>query len=156
MPINQVSQQLNSVVMALAGAERIFALLDEESETDDGYVTLVNAAIENGKIKESKERTGIWAWKHYHKDTDTTDYIRLTGDVVFDDVDFGYTPEKLSFTMLIYMLLLVRRLPLLAQLVQEKLLLQTLLTVFMIFRTVKSDTMELILTRLKRMICVIP
>lgn len=95
MPINQVSQQLNSVVMALAGAERIFALLDEESETDDGYVTLVNAAIENGKIKESKERTGIWAWKHYHKDTDTTDYIRLTGDVVFDDVDFGYTPEKI-------------------------------------------------------------
>lgn len=95
MPINQVSQQLNSVVMALAGAERIFALLDEESETDEGYVTLVNAAIENGKIKESKERTGIWAWKHYHKDTDTTDYIRLTGDVVFDDVDFGYTPEKI-------------------------------------------------------------
>lgn len=95
MPINQVSQQLNSVVMALAGAERIFALLDEESETDDGYVTLVNAASENGKIKESKERTGIWAWKHYHKDTDTTDYIRLTGDVVFDDVDFGYTPEKI-------------------------------------------------------------
>lgn len=95
MPINQVSQQLNSVVMALAGAERIFALLDEESETDEGYVTLVNATIENGKIKESKERTGIWAWKHYHKDTDTTDYIRLTGDVVFDDVDFGYTPEKI-------------------------------------------------------------
>ena len=95
MPINQVSQQLNSVVMALAGAERIFALLDEESETDEGYVTLVNASIENGKIKESKERTGIWAWKHYHKDTDTTDYIRLTGDVVFDDVDFGYTPEKI-------------------------------------------------------------
>lgn len=95
MPINQVSQQLNSVVMALAGAERIFALLDEESETDDGYVTLVNATIENGEIKESKERTGIWAWKHYHKDTDTTDYIRLTGDVVFDDVDFGYTPEKI-------------------------------------------------------------
>lgn len=95
MPINQVSQQLNSVVMALAGAERIFALLDEESETDEGYVTLVNAAIENGEIKESKERTGIWAWKHYHKDTDTTDYIRLTGDVVFDDVDFGYTPEKI-------------------------------------------------------------
>lgn len=95
MPINQVSQQLNSVVMALAGAERIFALLDEESETDEGYVTLVNATIENGEIKESKERTGIWAWKHYHKDTDTTDYIRLTGDVVFDDVDFGYTPEKI-------------------------------------------------------------
>lgn len=95
MPINQISQQLNSVVMALAGAERIFSLLDEESEVDDGYVTLVNATVENGEIKESKSRTGIWAWKHYHKDTDTTDYIRLTGDVVFDDVDFGYNAEKI-------------------------------------------------------------
>lgn len=95
MPINQISQQLNSVVMALAGAERIFRLLDEKSEVDDGYVTLVNATVENGEIKESKTRTGIWAWKHYHKDTDTTDYIRLTGDVVFDDVDFGYNPDKI-------------------------------------------------------------
>lgn len=95
MPINQISQQLNSVVMALAGADRIFKLLDEECEVDDGYVTLVNATKKDGVITESKKRTGVWAWKHYHKDTDTTDYKLLTGDVVFDDVDFGYNPEKI-------------------------------------------------------------
>ena len=95
MPINQVSQQLNSIVMALAGAQRVFALLDEEPETDEGYVTLVNAREENGKLTETKERTGVWAWKHYHKENGTTDYIRLRGDVVFNDVDFGYTDEKM-------------------------------------------------------------
>ena len=95
MPINQISQQLNSVVMALAGAERIFKLLDEEPEIDNGYVSLVNAVEENGIIKESENRTGMWAWKHYHKDSNTTDYIKLTGDVVFDDVDFGYNPDKI-------------------------------------------------------------
>ncbi|MDO5346540.1 MAG: ABC transporter ATP-binding protein [Lachnospiraceae bacterium] len=95
MPINQVSQQLNSIVMALAGAERIFRLLDEEPEQDNGYVTLVNARIENGELVEAgKERTGIWAWKHFHQADGTTDYQRLEGDVVFDGVDFGYTPEK--------------------------------------------------------------
>lgn len=95
MPINQVSMQLNAIVMSLAGAERIFALLDEKPETDEGYVTLVYAKKENGKIVESKERTGLWAWKHYHKADDTTTYTELTGDVVFDDVDFGYTDEKI-------------------------------------------------------------
>lgn len=96
MPINQVSQQLNSIVMALAGADRIFRLLDEEPERDDGYVTLVNARIENGELTEAgKERTGIWAWKHFHQADGTTDYKRLEGDVVFDGVDFGYTPEKM-------------------------------------------------------------
>ena len=95
MPINQVSMQLNSVIMALAGAERVFRLLDEQPETDEGYVTLVNAKEENGVLTETKERTGTWAWKHYHKDTDTTDYKKLTGDVVFDDVDFGYTEDKI-------------------------------------------------------------
>ncbi len=95
MPINQVSQQLNSVVMALAGAGRIFALLDEKPEADQGYVTLVNAKKENGTLVESKERTGLWAWKHFHQAEGTTDYIELTGDVVFDDVDFGYQPEKI-------------------------------------------------------------
>ncbi len=95
MPVNQVSQQLNSIVMALAGADRIFALLDEEPEPDEGYVTLVNATEKNGQIKETKEVTGMWAWKHYHKATDTTDYRRLEGDVVFDGVDFGYVPEKM-------------------------------------------------------------
>ena len=95
MPINQVSQQLNSIVMAMAGAQRVFALLDEKPETNDGYVTLVNAKEENGTLTETNERTGIWAWKHYHKDTGTTDYIRQQGDLVLDGVDFGYTEEKI-------------------------------------------------------------
>ena len=95
MPINQVSQQLNAVVMALAGADRIFKLLDEESELDEGYVTLVNAKKENGEIVEVEEHTGLWAWKHYHKEDDTTTYTELTGEVVFDDVDFGYNDEKI-------------------------------------------------------------
>lgn len=95
MPINQVSQQFNSVIMALAGAERVFKLMDEKPETDEGYVTLVNAKYENGALTETKERTGIWAWKHYHKADDTTTYVELKGDVVFDDVDFGYTEEKM-------------------------------------------------------------
>ncbi|MDO5424377.1 MAG: ABC transporter ATP-binding protein [Eubacteriales bacterium] len=95
MPINQISQQLNSVIMALAGADRIFRLLDEKPETDEGYVTLVNARRENGQIVESEKRTGLWAWKHYHKAENTTTYQELTGDVVFDGVDFGYTPDKI-------------------------------------------------------------
>lgn len=95
MPINQISQQFNSVIMALAGAERIFGLLDEQHETDEGYVTLVNAKEENGRLTETSERTGIWAWKHEHQATGETDYVRLTGDVVFDGVDFGYNPEKI-------------------------------------------------------------
>jgi ATP-binding cassette subfamily B protein len=81
--------------MALAGADRIFKLLDEKPEVDDGYVTLVNAVEENGKLKESSERTGIWAWKHFHKADGTTTYVKLQGDVVFDGVDFGYTDEKM-------------------------------------------------------------
>lgn len=94
MPINQVSQQLNSIIMALAGADRIFKLMDETPEIDEGYVELVDAAVENGTLTESKERTGIWAWKHYHKESDTTTYQRLEGDVVFDGVDFGYDDSK--------------------------------------------------------------
>ncbi|MDE6025939.1 MAG: ABC transporter ATP-binding protein/permease [Lachnospiraceae bacterium] len=94
MPINQVSQQLNSVIMALAGAERIFNTLDEKPETDEGYVTLVNAKEENGVLTESKERTGIWAWKHTHQADGSVTYVKLTGDVVFDDVDFGYNDDK--------------------------------------------------------------
>ena len=95
MPINQVSQQFNSIVMALAGAERVFDLLDEEQEVDEGYVTLVNAKKVNGEIVPSEEKTGMWAWKHYHKADDTTTFVELKGDVVFDDVDFGYTDEKI-------------------------------------------------------------
>lgn len=94
MPINQVSQQLNYIVMAMAGARRIFDLIDEEPEVDNGYVMLVNAKEENGQIVESDTRTGRWAWKHYHKDSDTTDYKWQQGHVVFDDVDFAYVPEK--------------------------------------------------------------
>ncbi len=95
MPINQVSQQLNAVVMALAGADRLFELLDEKSETDEGYVTLVNAKKENGELHECTERSGLWAWKHVHQADGSVEYRELTGDVVFDDVDFGYNPDKI-------------------------------------------------------------
>ncbi len=109
MPINQVSQQFNAIVMGLAGADRIFKMLDEEPEVDDGYVTLVNAKrVESKKtdettvvpaqeeeVTETTERTGLWAWKHFHKADGTTTYKELKGDVVFDGVDFGYTDEKI-------------------------------------------------------------
>lgn len=95
MPISQVSQQFNSIIMALAGCDRIFSLLDEAPETDEGYVTLVNAKEENGKLSETPEHTGLWAWKHTHQADGSVDYKRLEGDVVFDDVDFGYVPEKI-------------------------------------------------------------
>ncbi|MGW8115242.1 ABC transporter ATP-binding protein [Caproicibacterium sp. NSD3] len=92
-PIGQVSMQFNMVIMALAGASRIFELMDEESEQDGGYVTLVNAKVENGEIKECKERTGKWAWKHPHSDGTVT-YTPLRGDIRFFDVDFGYDEGK--------------------------------------------------------------
>ena len=95
MPINQISMQLNAIVMALAGAERIFNLLDAEPEVDDGYVTLVNAKKENGSLVPAEERTGHWAWKYPHQSDGTTDYIEVQGNVVFNDVDFGYTDEKI-------------------------------------------------------------
>ena len=94
MPISQVSQQFNAIIMALAGCERIFSLLDEEPEADEGYVTLVNAKEESGVLTETPEHTGIWAWKHTHSADGSVEYVRLTGDVVFDNVDFGYVPEK--------------------------------------------------------------
>ena len=95
MSISQVSQQINSVVMAMAGTERIFELMDEKPETDDGYVTLVNANIdENGNITEGEKRTGVWAWRHPHHDGTVT-YTRLMGDVRLFDVDFGYVPDKI-------------------------------------------------------------
>ena len=94
-PINQISQQMNAIVMALAGAERVFELMDQEPEVDDGYVKLVNAHIEeDGTISECAERTGHWAWKHYHKADNTTTYKELKGDITLDQVDFGYVPEK--------------------------------------------------------------
>ncbi len=94
-PINQVSQQLNSIIMALAGAERIFDLLDEKSEDDKGYVTLVNVKKENGKLTETNERTGLWAWKHIHQETGEIEYKELQGALVMDDVDFGYNDDKM-------------------------------------------------------------
>lgn len=92
-PVSQISNQFNSIVTALAGASRIFAFMDEEPETDDGYVTLVNAKEENGVLTETAERTGIWAWKHPHSDG-TVSYTRLEGRVILDNVDFGYAPGK--------------------------------------------------------------
>ena len=95
MPINQVSQQFNAIVMAMAGADRIFRLMDEAVEKDDGYVLLVNAKEENGNLTESTARTGQWAWKHTHQADGSVDYKELRGDVVFDGVDFGYTDDKI-------------------------------------------------------------
>lgn len=95
MPINQVSMQFNSIVMALAGADRVFKLLDEKPEDDEGYVKLVNAEVgPDGKLTESKKRTGKWAWKHEHQADGTVDYVPLEGAIVMDDVDFGYVPKK--------------------------------------------------------------
>lgn len=95
MPINQVSMQINAIVMALAGAERIFTLLDEEAEVDEGYVELVNAKKVDDRLIPCKARTGLWAWAHKHTNGDPTTYVELKGDVVFDDVDFGYNDEKI-------------------------------------------------------------
>ena len=95
-PISHVSQQANSIIMALAGAQRVFALMDQPPETDDGYVTLVNARYDdNGQLAETAERTGLWAWKHPHKADGTVTYTEVQGSIVFDMVDFGYTEEKM-------------------------------------------------------------
>ena len=95
MPINQVSQQFNAIIMAMAGADRIFRLMDETPEVDNGYVTLVNAREENGILTESSKHTGRWAWKHTHQADGSVDYKELKGDVVFDGVDFGYNDDKI-------------------------------------------------------------
>ena len=93
--VNQMSQQISMVAMGMAGASRVFTVMDEQPETDDGYVTLVNAKRdENGELTETEKRTGLWAWKHYHKADGTTTYTELKGDIVMDGVDFGYVPEK--------------------------------------------------------------
>ena len=96
MPVNQITMQVNSIIMALAGGDRIFRLMDETPEVDEGYVELVHAVKQpDGTLTESDARTGLWAWKHYHKADNTTTYTELEGDVVFDHVDFGYTDEKM-------------------------------------------------------------
>ncbi len=94
MPVSQISQQFQSIILAMAGAERVFELIDQEPEEDEGYVTLVNAKEENGQLTETDKRTGLWAWKHYHQAEGTTTYTKLEGNVVFDDVDFAYNPDK--------------------------------------------------------------
>ena len=95
-PVSQISQQTNSIVMAMAGAQRVFDLMDEEPETDEGYVTLVNAVErEDGTLEETTERTGVWAWRHPHKADGTVTYTKLQGDVTFNDVDFGYDENKI-------------------------------------------------------------
>ena len=95
MPINQISMQMNAIVMAMAGADRIFRLMDEKEELDEGYVTLVNAKEEDGKLTECEERTERWAWKHTHQADGSVDYVELKGNVVFDGVDFGYNDDKI-------------------------------------------------------------
>lgn len=95
MPINQISMQMNAIVMAMAGADRIFKLMDEKEELDEGYVTLVNAKEEDGKLRECEERTERWAWKHTHQNDGSVDYVEVKGEVVFNGVDFGYNDEKI-------------------------------------------------------------
>ena len=95
MPINQISMQMNAIVMAMAGADRIFRLMDEKEELDEGYVTLVNAKEEDGKLTECEERTERWAWKHIHQNDGSVDYVEVKGEVVFNGVDFGYNDEKI-------------------------------------------------------------
>ena len=97
--VNQMSHQVSMIAMGLAGASRVFTLMDEQPEQDEGYVTLVNAKYdENGELTETTERTGLWAWKHYHKSDDTTTYTQLKGDIVMDSVDFGYVEDKQVLT----------------------------------------------------------
>ena len=95
MPINQISMQMNAIVMAMAGADRIFKLMDEKEELDEGYVTLVNTKEEDGKLTECEERTERWAWKHTHQNDGSVDYVEVKGEVVFNGVDFGYNDEKI-------------------------------------------------------------
>lgn len=95
MPINQISMQMNAIVMAMAGADRIFKLMDEKEELDEGYVTLVNAKEEDGRLTECEERTERWAWKHTHQNDGSVDYVEVKGEVVFNGVDFGYNDEKI-------------------------------------------------------------
>ena len=142
--------QMNSIVMALAGADRIFKLLTEEPEVDDGYVTLVRCKKENGEIVECKERTGMWAWKHYHKEDNTTTYKEMKGEVVFDGVDFGYNDDKIVLHDVKLYAKPGQKIAFVGSTGAEKQLLQTLLTDSMTYRMEKSDMMESILKNQKR------
>ena len=155
MPISQVSMQANSIIMALAGAERIFKMMDEESETDEGYVTLVNAKYDrNDQLVETDERTGLWAWKHPHHDGTTT-YHKLEGSITFTDVDFGYVPEKTVLHDINLYGRPGRRSPLSALPVPVRPPSPTSSTGSTTFRTARSATTASISTRSKRPICAV-
>lgn len=152
-PVTQISQQVSSIVMAMAGAGRVFELCDEKPEVDEGFVELVNVRYnKNNELIETKENTEMWAWKKPAKDGSSAEYTRLAGDVTFDGVDFGYNPDKWYFTILKCMLHRDRRLHLLEAQVPERLQLLILSTGSMIFRMVRSDMMELTSTILRKMI----
>ena len=151
-PFMQVAQQFNSIVMALAGAERIFQLIDEEPEKDEGYVTLVNARKdENGNITECKERTGMWAWKHPHSADGSVSYTELTGDVVFENVTFGYNEDKVILKNISLYAKPGQKLAFVGSTGAGKTTITNLINRFMIFRKARSVTTELTLQRLKRM-----
>ena len=149
MPISQVSQQLNSIVMAQAGAKRVFDLLDEPVETDEGYVTIVRAKKVNGKIVECTERTGMWAWKHVHQADGSVDYIELQGEVVFDDVDFGYNDDKIVLHNIEMYAKPGQKIAFVGSTGAGKTTITNLINRFMIFRMVRSVTTASISTRSK-------
>jgi ATP-binding cassette subfamily B protein len=146
--IGRISSQVGMITMGLSGASRIFELLDESPEKDDGYVVLVNYSLDkNGQIKETLKRTNKWAWKYKHQSTGITEYIELKGDIVFENVDFSYDLDKQILHDIVYMQKLDKKSHSLVQPVQVKQLLQILLIDFMIFLTEKSDMMVLILEK---------
>lgn len=156
-PFMQVAQQFNSIVMALAGAERIFALIDEKPETDEGYVTLVNAKRDaSGNIIECKEHTGMWAWKHPHSADGSVSYTPLTGDVRFEDVTFGYNPDKVILKDISLFAKPGQKLAFVGSTGAGKTTITNLINRFMIFRKERSATTASILQRLKKTICVVP
>lgn len=152
--INQISSQINSVVMGIAGANRVFELLDEPAETEEGYVTLVNAETIDGKVQEAEYRTGYWAWKYPHSDGTVT-YTPVKGDVRLFDVDFGYEPGHTVLMIFLFMQNLVRRLPLLAQQVLVKQPLLTCSTASMTLKTARFAMTASTLTRLGRALFVV-
>ncbi len=155
MSVNQMSQQVSMIAMGLAGASRVFTLMDEEAEKDEGYVTLVYAKKdENGNLTESSSRTGIWAWKHYHKADQTTTYTELKGDIVMENVDFGYVEDKQVLTDVSLYAKPGQKIAFVGATVQGKRRLPTLSTVFTILRTAKSVTTVSISIKSRKAICV--
>ena len=150
-PITQVSQQINFVVNAAAGAQRVFDLMDQEPESDEGYVELVNAKIdEKGQITESAERTNLWAWRHPHKADGTVTYTKLEGGVVLDDVDFGYDKNKIVLHNISLWAKPGQKIAFVGATGAGKTTITNLINVFMILRTEKSAMTALILIKLKK------